>query len=154
MEFEAFSTLDKVKDLFTNKVSDEEWNTFCVLFKNYAAETGGYVGAMCNRYEGLLIGLGSKGGLAFYKLMKQKVLSKTDIKKMRIQDGDNFVYMPKEFVDKVEIKHPPLNKKVIIVQIRFTTNDRHDLMVKLGSVDLPYQESGVNELINRYKKER
>ena len=152
---EEFNTFDKVQSIFTSKVPNEKWQSFLFMYKNIAAETG-YIGGMSRRYEGIIIGLGSSGGIAFLKLMKTKVFSKMDIKNMIIikDDNLNFGYWPKEYIDKVEIKHPPLNKKVLIVHIRFTTNEYHDLTVRLNNIDLPYQEDGINEFLNRYGKER
>ena len=151
-EFDAY---DKVKSMFNSKAPNEEWNAFFVAFKDIVADDY-YVAAYNHNYDALIIGIGSNGGLAFYKLMRKKTFSKNDIKNMVVvpEEYMNFKYMATEFIDKVSIKRAPLSKKTYRLHIRFTTNEYHDLIVTLGKVDLPYQEDGINKFIDRYKKER
>ncbi|MEE3342885.1 MAG: hypothetical protein VZS44_02220 [Bacilli bacterium] len=152
---DKYNTYEKVKDLFTNRIPDEEWNTFFIMF-NYAGIEGTSLNAYTNNrqyFDGLLIGLGNNGGIAFYKLLRGKMLLKKQVKNMSLIDN-SLKYFPKSYIDRVDIKYSKLNKKVINVHLRFTTNESYNLKIKINSVDLPYQNEGIHKFINKYKRER
>lgn len=149
---EEFNTLDKVKNLFSSQ-KEEEWKSFLILYNNVAAYSG-YVNAAEHSYTALLVALGDKGGMAFYKLKKEKIFSRNK-NMIIVKEPYSYEYIPKEYIDKVEIKkYIAFTRNQLAVHMRFTTNETHELLINLKDLEMPYQKDGIDEFLNRYRKER
>ncbi len=155
---EEFNTLEKVQTLFKAAVPNEEWYAFFLGHKDmssspaiYGGAVGGFVGGMMNAqeypYDALLVALG-KNGIAYFPLRKSKIFT-AKLKDMNIEK-DKYEYIPNEMIDKITAKKFPLGKNKKF-RMRLINGKDHRLIIN-GKEELPYNDAGATELMNRFGK--